>query len=157
VAVGPREWSHIDKSTWPAGPWQSEPDKIQWVDPATGLDALMVRHESYGHWCGYVGVAEGHPAFGKGYDAVDAEVHGGLTFADACQEDAAEGHGVCHIPEPGRPEHIWWLGFDCAHAYDLSPAPRGLARLFGDSSTYRDRAYVEAEIADLARQLAALS
>jgi hypothetical protein len=146
----PREWTHIDKSGWGPGAWQDEPDKIQWVDEETGLDCLMVRHDSLGHWCGYVGVAEGHPAFEKDYDDVDVRVHGGLTFAAACQADA------CHVPEPGRPEKVWWLGFDCAHAFDLSPSFRGRDRIFGDRADYRDRAYVEAEIAALAGQLTAV-
>lgn len=161
-----REWTNIDKSQWGDGPWQSEPDKIQWVDPATDLDCLMVRQEQSGHWCGYVGVAEGHPAFEVGYSdlydrGVDINVHGGLTFADACDESAAEGHGICHIPEPGRPDHIWWLGFDCHHGHDLAPLfairerERGWAPDYADM-TYRDRAYVEREVASLARQLAAI-
>jgi len=173
-----REWTHVDKTAWGDGPWQDEPDKIQWVDPATGLDCLMVRHTRVGHWCGYVGVAEGHPAFEQDYDNVRVgpcpdndhwdhepscylDIHGGLTFASKCQEDAEEGHGVCHIPDPGRPADVWWLGFDCAHGGDLSPAMRARERDRGWpdltlNDTYRDRAYVEAEVANLARQLAGL-
>jgi hypothetical protein len=51
----------------PAGEWDNEPDKIQWLDEDTGLDCLMVRNH-FGSWCGYVGVTEGHPLFGVGYD-----------------------------------------------------------------------------------------
>jgi hypothetical protein len=80
------------------GEWNSEPDKIQWVDEATGLDCLMHRGPG-GFWCGYVGVAEGHPAFGKDYDSVGVEVHGGLTYADFCQDTGDESHGICHVPE----------------------------------------------------------
>src|SRR5574337_715773 len=61
-----REWQSMNKSTWGSGAWQDESDKVQWVDEATGLDCLMVRSLG-GHWCGYVGVAEGHPWFGLGY------------------------------------------------------------------------------------------
>jgi hypothetical protein len=50
-------------------------------------------------------------------------VHGGLTFADSCSDEVREdGGGICHIPYPGRPADVWWLGFDCAHCDDLSPA-----------------------------------
>lgn len=49
------------------------------------------------------------------------EAHGGLTFAGPCMEGAEEGPFVCHVPEPGRPDEVWWLGFDCGHAFDLSP------------------------------------
>lgn len=32
-----RSYTTIDKADWGEGPWQTEPDKIQWVDEATGL------------------------------------------------------------------------------------------------------------------------
>ena len=68
-----------------------------------------------GALCGYVGVLPGHPAHGKGYDSIDADisVHGGLTFSGACHPDVDESAGVCHVAAPGAPEP-WWLGFDCA-------------------------------------------
>jgi hypothetical protein len=74
----------IDKSTWGEGPWQQEPDKLQFCDEATQLPCLIVRASVSGSLCGYVGVTEGHPAFGLKYDAVDVSVHGGLTFAGSC-------------------------------------------------------------------------
>jgi len=49
--------------------------------------------------CGYVQVPKGHPAYGKWYDDVDVDVHGGLTFAQRTKD----GH---------------WLGFDCGHFGD---------------------------------------
>jgi hypothetical protein len=160
------EWTSVDKSAWGPGPWQDEPDKVHWIDAESNLDCLMVRHPSLGHWCGYVGVTEGHPAFEKGYDDVDVRVHGGLTFANACQESEDPATGVCHVAQPGRPDHVFWLGFDCAHGGDVSPGMqsrfRELAKtnpIFNESEwdrfdVYRDRAYVEAEVIGLARQLA---
>ncbi len=150
----------IDKTEWPRGEWDQEPDKIQWIDAATGLDALMVRHPRSGNWCGYVGVAAGHPAFEKDHDAVDADVHGGLTFASFCVEDGKE-EGICHVAQPGRPERVWWLGFDCAHWQDLSPGMQafhqrtGLPERYGEH--YRNVDYVEAECAGLAQQLAEMT
>jgi hypothetical protein len=148
----------IDKSLWGNGEWQSEPDKAQWVDSATGLDCLLVRNSNIGNLCGYVGVTEKHPYFGKGYNDVDADVHGGLTFANACSENA-EGHGVCHVPLPGRSDHVWWLGFDCAHCYDLSPGIRSRlpVELHSNSEIYRNVDYVVAECTKLAEQLASVS
>ncbi len=78
------EYRTKDKSGWGNGPWQNEPDKIQWMDEATGYPCLMVR--PHGSWCGYVGVPPTHPAFGKSYDDVNVSVHGGLTFASKCNE-----------------------------------------------------------------------
>ena len=77
------EYTYRDKSSWGDGPWQSEPDKIQWLDEATGLPCLIVRGP-VGALCGYVGVPEGHPHFEQKYDDVDVRVHGGLTFASFC-------------------------------------------------------------------------
>lgn len=174
-----RESRHIDKSTWGDGPWQDEPDKVQWTDEATGLPCLAVRTPWSGNWCGYVGVAEGHPAFGQGYDEADRladpdddgyrglRVHGGLTFADFCQEGEEE-TGICHVPQPGQPERVWWFGFDCAHSGDISPASDARTRSYGlkplrfggtngwPEDKYRTLEYVQAECADLARQLRAI-
>jgi len=155
-----RQWTHVDKKEWGPGPWQDEPDKIQWVDTATDLDCVMVRNEVMGNWCGYVGVPPGHPLHGKSYEGVDVEVHGGLTFADGCDETAEEGHGICHIPDPGRPDDVWWLGFDCAHAWDTMPgfnARYREARIADGHDTYRDQTYVTGQCAMLAQQLKAMS
>jgi hypothetical protein len=157
------EYRTIDKSKWPLrGEWDNEPDKVQWQDEATGLPCLIVRTPHSGHLCGYVGVAEGHPMYGKGYDDVTQangeyiDVHGGLTFANKCQPSETESRGICHLPEPGEPDHVWWFGFDCAHAWDLSPVRYDPKWICGDEH-YRDIAYVRSEVAKLAAQLKAAS
>jgi hypothetical protein len=134
-----------------SGPWDNEPDKRQWTDVTTGLPCLIVRNH-YGNLCGYVGVPKGHPWHGKDYDDVnealyvddDAEEvpHGALTFAGLCSKNP-EGK-ICHVVEPGDPDDVWWLGFDCGHAFDFVP---GLHWLEG---TYRNMAYVTAECEKLA-------
>lgn len=63
------EYATTDKSEWPVGPWQSEPDKKQWLDKATDLPCLIVRGP-VGALCGYVGVPKGHPAYGLHYDGI---------------------------------------------------------------------------------------
>jgi hypothetical protein len=161
-----KEYTTIDRAAlgWPSGEWDGEPDKVQWPDAATGLPCLAVRNPDHGNWCGYVGVAEGHQAFGKDYGDVDVEVHGGLTFADACQPAETEARGICHIPSPGEPDHVWWLGFDCAHAWDYSPRHAMLALrpdggMFARThmERYRALAYVKRECASLASQLKAMA
>lgn len=153
-----REWTRtdIDKSGWGEGPWQSEPDKVQWVDEATGLDCLIHRQPRSGHLCGYVGVGPDHPWHGLNYEKVGADVHGGLTFSAACAESEDPSRGICHVAEPGRPEHVWWFGFDCAHGGDWSPSYASYANpIFArNDEAYRDRGYVETEIRQLARQIA---
>lgn len=155
-----REYRTADKSKWGDGPWQNEPDKVQWIDEATGLDCLIVR-SPLGNLCGYVGVAPGHPLHGKDYGDVDRyiDVHGGLTFADACAETIEDGRGICHIAEVGRPDHVWWFGFDCAHCGDVSPKMRADMEerhrcfIHSPDERYRDIGYVRSEVESLAKQL----
>lgn len=54
---------------------------------------------------GYIGVSPEHPWFGKDYDNVDANVHGGLTYARN------------RAPKQ-EPDGYWWIGFDTAHLND---------------------------------------
>ena len=128
-----KTWTTVDKTAWGEGPWSGEVDKEQFTDEATGLPCLVKRNHS-GSLCGYVGVSEGHPWFGKDYGDLSADVHGGLTFADFCQE-GDEAHTICHVPGPGEPDRVYWLGFDCGHAWDLVPGMN--ARLGAVTGTQR--------------------
>lgn len=134
-----------DKSRWEAGPWEDEPDKLEWRDESTGLPCLIVRGP-VGALCGYVAVSPGHPWHGKHYDGCDADVHGGLTYSDKCAG------AICHAAKPGEPDDVWWLGFDCAHLGDFIP---GIRDRF-EATTYKDIAYVRRECATLAGQVAAV-
>ena len=142
----------IDKSKWGPGPWQDEPDRIEWEH--LGFPCLMVR-TPMGNWCGYVAVPPGHPIFEKEYDSIDVDVHGGLTYSAHCQGP------ICHVPKPGQPDNVWWFGFDCAHYMDLVPSFEPLLTTLGhphpnfmtDRSTYRDVPYVKKEVERLAEQL----
>jgi hypothetical protein len=99
----------IDKATWGDGPWQTEPDELDWTDAVTGLRCQIKRNPHMGMLCGYVGVPSGHLLFGRHYDEVDAhvEVHGGITFAEAR-------------------DGLWQFGFDCGHAWDIAPGMQAL-------------------------------
>jgi hypothetical protein len=160
-----KTWNFIDKSQWPErGPWDAEPDKAQWTDEATGFPCLALRN--HGSWCGYVGVTRDHPMFGQDYDHFDIEVHGGLTFSGFCQEGKGE-RRICHTPEPGQPKLVYWLGFDCAHAWDRRPITSQQEMeinlqikkefpLSGFDEVYRDLDYVRSECRSLAAQLQAM-
>lgn len=142
----------LDRSEWGNGEWDDEPDKVQWEDKETGLPCLAVRSSHSGHWCGYVGVSDGHKFFEKHYNDVSVDVHGGLTYSDHCQGT------ICHIPGEGEPDHVWWLGFDCAHCDDYSPldvkySERGYPFNIRDDEEYRTLQYVKDECAKLAMQL----
>jgi hypothetical protein len=133
---------------------------VEWRNE-TGYPLLMVRSDVTGALCGYVGLPPGHPLHGKHYQEVDGlTVHWGLTFSDACHEG---GH-ICHVPQPGEPADVWWLGFDCGHAGDHCPAMRALLRTLpgvGDrprfpGESYKTLDYVRSEVEGLAKQLKAL-
>jgi hypothetical protein len=130
----------IDKSTWGDGPWQDEPDKIQWI--YNGLDCLAVRNLS-GVWCGYVGVPKEHPGFGKKYDDMYMSVHGGLTYS---------GH-IRDTREDTLNADVWWIGFDCNHYDDYSPVMAIQMPGMFNNAMYRDLAFVRAETERLADQL----
>jgi hypothetical protein len=146
-------WTRLDKGyPLPDGPWSTEPTKVQWVDAATQLPCLIVRNQ-VGALCGYVGVPPGHPLHRRHYDDNDFDVHGGLSFSAGCAHSVDEGVGICHIPEPGTSDDVWWFGFDTAHLGDLVPCLLRYDVHGHLAETYRDLAYVSAEVTRLAAQL----
>lgn len=151
----------INKTDWPEGPWMHEPDRVDFSH--AGFPCLALRN-SLGAWCGYVALPPEHRLHGVEYMDIedDLDVHGRLTYSSLCAE------AICHVPEPGQPDNVWWLGFDCGHSGDLIPAtlkimrevrranplPAALMpwdRLLRDR--YRDLAYVQDETRKLAEQL----
>lgn len=144
-----------DKSTWPAGAWQIEPDFVYYQDYQTKLHCLIQRN-NYGSLCGYVAIEKDHPYFGidyNDYETVDIQVHGGLTFS-----------GPIELPEETRIKELegldlWWFGFDCSHIHDLTPAYTDLmgtaifATAIGRSDVYRNMDFVKAEIRKMVKQL----
>ncbi len=123
----------VDKTGWGAGPWRSEPDELDFEH--CGFACHIIRHETMGHLLGYVDVPYGHPWYGKNYDDIAVECHGGLTFAAAMAAKA------------------WRVGFDCAHLGDLSPGMnRHMTSLVALSGTYKTMKWVEREVKRLAEQ-----
>ena len=147
-------WTNKHGANLGAGPWEGEPDKAVWVDKATDLDCMIHRNRT-GALCGYVGVGPDHSLHGKDYDKVGVDVHGGLTYANGCQEGDDPAINVCHVPQPGRPDDVWWFGFDCAHFRDLVPGMAAMPELVGifNDAVYRDFVFVTAEVESLAKQL----
>lgn len=150
-----KTWNSIDKSNWKDGEWMNEPDKGHWIDKDSGFDCLIVRGPA-GALCGYVGVPSNHDCYEKDYDNVydirDIDCHGGLTFSRKCSPKASESEGICHLDKDAANKDVWWLGFDCSHAGDVSPK---YDRLYFDdfNETYRNFAYVKLEVEQLANQL----
>lgn len=157
------------RERWGAGPWNDEPDYIEWVDPMTEYRCVMRRNDM-GAWCGYVAIPSTHPAHGitNETDVGDELMcHWGVTYSSC-------GHPMDFDLENGIVTDLWWFGFDCCHAYDLVPAAEILRRkspleqIFGDLKdiigevetnerrwVYRDMAYVEGHIQCILEQLVA--
>jgi len=142
--------SHLDRSNWDEGPWNQETsDKIVGtVQVEEAKYPAMLLRNPRGAWCGYVGVSEWHPWFEKGYqDLPSIEAHGGLTYSGPCSGR------ICHVPEEGHKDHVWWLGFDCGHIWDLTPTNKlcPTPDCLG-GKTYRNQGYVQSWIVRLAEQ-----
>ena len=60
------------------------------------------------HPTAYVEIPKVHKYFGKDYDDIDIDVHGGLTYSD----------DYLYISEDKKIKNSWFLGWDYAHAYD---------------------------------------
>ncbi len=161
-------WSnkfHLNREgeSYPLGPWTAEPDKAIWIDMRSDLDC-MIHRNPMGALCGYVGVGLDHPWHGKDYDDVNLNVHGGLTFSDGCEDGDDPAIGICHVAKDGRPDPVWWFGFDCGHYTDLIPGMSGVyAEIEAKTGhimssegfeIYRTFGYVKAEVIGLAKQLA---
>lgn len=143
----------VDRSGWASGPWDNEPDREDWIHES-GLPCMVLRHSRNGTWCGYVGVAPGHPWHEQDFMDIDAEVHGGPTYSAACWGDPP--HGICHVPAEGGHDARWWIGFDCNHAWDLAPGYFARNPEFSpfDGEVYRTLSYVRSETNRLAAQAA---
>ena len=136
----------IDRTGWARGEWDNEPDRFDFIH--AGFSCFILRNHT-GNWCGYVGVPRGHQAYGLDDSLIDMDVHGGLTYSGRCNGE------ICHTPQEGMPDDVWWLGFDTAHYMDLSPAMlRRFSHLYGSNEIYKNMQYVIDETKKLADQLA---
>jgi len=106
----------------------------------------IVTHNDMGYRCGYVRIPLVHPWHSQTiYGDLDADVHGGITFAE---------HDV-PCENPGD-DTDWWIGFDCAHACDApDPAlPAGEGIYMTAYGEIRIQDYVEQQCFSLCEQVA---
>ena len=154
------EAKHKMKLFYAVRPWETEPDHAEWIDGevehptgnGTMFKCRIVRNETTGTLCGYVGVPKENKFWGMSYDALDSDlmaisrdVHGGFTYS-------AKGD-----------DGWWYFGFDTAHAEDF--APKIIEMLIGlgnreprplrhhDCMNYRTWEFVENEVHWLAWRL----
>jgi len=144
---------HVDRTDWPEGPWDNEPDRAEFI--AYGFPCIAVRNK-IGAWCGYVGIMPNHPLRDKSYNNIyemelDIVVHGGLTFSD---------YGEFPMSHSALENYkVWTYGFDCAHAGDLVPGMLAMSIKYNMPTgffyheSYRTFEYCKNEIRHLARQL----
>ena len=136
------DYSLIDRAArkWPSGPWDGEPDKVTWLDAATGLPCLALRDPHFGHWCGYTALTRDHPMYGKDWDAFGGvKVHGSVTFASPCSPEGPRAQQVSELTAGGS-SPVWWVGFHCSGVADTAPA---LLTRFMDGSPWEiGRAHV---------------
>ncbi len=83
---------------------------------------------------GYVCVSKDHPLYGKHYNEVDLQVHGGLTFSTQISAEYALMYGLSEDYVD-----MWAFGFDTCH--------------YGDDKRSCSEAYVKSEIESLKKQL----
>jgi hypothetical protein len=62
---------------------------------------------------GYVVIFKGHPMYGKHYDEVPVDVHGGLTFSESVNSVIGDFPELTEEMKDG-----WVFGFDTAHYND---------------------------------------
>lgn len=141
----------IKRATWPSGPWDDEPDEVSFREGGCPYPLALMRGATTGCLCGYVGVSPEHPAFGVSRDALKRRVlaHGLITYA----ERSAMRNTLAGLPEGAD---VWWIGFDCSHAYDVWPAiPAEVAAVLfhRPESGYRDVEYARQATLNMARQL----
>lgn len=151
-------------------PWLNEPDYKRWRDGETQLQCLILRAGSTGALCGYVRLPKnlakkmirhrrkfaffsstGRAYRRAGYDMSvlkGLDVHGGLTYS-----------GPIATRLRGKERGVW-VGFDCAHFNDLTPAldevmeRNGIGALMTQQvRIYRNFEYVTNEVRSLARQI----
>lgn len=119
--------------------WEHEPDRLEFE--YDGFQCLILRCPESKHLNGYVGLPKWHPYYGRNYDDMDVDVHGGLTFSQ-------EGDGG------NWASGSWWIGFDCAHYGDLIPQwLLMIGRKARADETYRNIEYVKGELMCLVKQL----
>lgn len=117
----------------------------------SGLLAVVVIHPA-GHRCGYVAVSAENKNYGKNYDDINVDVHGGLTYSNNDKT------------YPTESNDLWWFGYDCAHLGDARDPNlmrdeykeiynKGILRNFFEGETIKTLEYCINECESLSTQL----
>jgi len=120
--------------------WETEPNVVKFE--YNGLKCFILRHSSFLHLCGYVGLPPSHFFYEKkNIEQLPLNIHGGITFSefgDGSQDNLFE-------------KGYHWIGFDCNHSFDFVPGAQ-----FFDNQTnlsYKNIDFAIREVKSLAKQL----
>lgn len=166
------------RQEWPPqrapGPWDSEPNRLHWIDQATGLKCAILRGTVH-QLCGYVRVPRGHPMYppprcrrpplrppnGPGPHLMNkAFMRRATRDINGRRLSRLTVHGgVSWATKFNRREmkRGYWIGFDTGHLFDVVPDMVAVREALGFESrgmeTYKDIAYVKSETERLAAQI----
>ena len=123
---------------------EKEGDSLQWSYTCSNgvIIDCSIHRNGVKALCGYITLTPDNSLYGVGYDDLDLQAHGGLTYNS--YDD----------------NNNWVIGFDCAHYQDLSPyflLNEEEKYSFGQIGTYRDMKYVKSECENLAEQASKFS
>lgn len=144
----------LSRTGWRKGPWDDEPeDQIYWIDPETKLDCLAMRND-VGQWCGYVGVPFASKYYGVDINGIELiGIPNEITYADSSSGDRSRIRAFLK----GRPEVVWWIGFDTGGLSSDCPAHKPISQMRGGidwKPVYKDMIFVCARVTSLAEELA---
>jgi hypothetical protein len=99
---------------WGYGEWVEEPDLVKFNYESFDCKVLRIAqqepntkefHVFGGYLCGYVCVPENYFISKNNFEELEnLDIHGGVTFSEKTDQGG------------------WWIGFDCAHLFDITPS-----------------------------------
>ena len=105
---------------WSKGPWEDEPDFVEFIHKETSYLVRAIRHDRTGHWNGYVGTPLEHPASKLSNQYELPERVFGAAYRGISLVEKTGSHDLGFTPtDDGK---NWTLfGFDTAHWNDAHP------------------------------------
>lgn len=121
---------------------EKEGNELQW-DYTCGNGVIIhcsIHRNDVKTLCGYITLTKDSSLYGVGYDEININAHGGLTY-DGYDEN-----------------ENWVIGFDCSHYGDLTPYFILTGEYtFVQNGIYRDMQYVKAQCESMAEQASVFS
>jgi hypothetical protein len=109
--------SEVDRQGWAEGPWDHEPDQLEWLEQ--GVYCCLSRQRVTGRWQGYIALPETHLWHKSSYRSLNKHfgdklpAHGGVSYS------RFRGSYPFRYADVSK-EH-WIIGYNCGHLGDLQP------------------------------------